>query len=741
MCTWFHTPRLVFVFLVCAFVASAACGGPPSSLDDGSGLVDGATADGPAARIDAPAGSLDGAVVDGAGIDGPAADAAPGDASVPGDGAALDAPMMLDSGDQIADASVLDALGADAGEPRIGSVALEDVTVSQGYDYQGGRADPDPWAIGSGAAVGDVDNDGDLDVFLSRCDSTTPLGGPSVLLRNAGSIGGFVGFVSDPAVQASFVGTCAHGATFGDYDRDGDLDLFVTINGADRLLQNNGSGSFTNMTPLAGVAGPDNDRNSGAYFMDVNEDGLLDLFVLAHATTAPPVPTPLDPNRLYLNRGDGSFEDVSAAAGVDGNGSSQAIAFADLDNDGDLEIYIANDRFAIDGTMGISAFDPDEWLDLMSYDDRGVPTYVDRSVAYGTNGMRSSMGVALSDLDDDGRFEIFVSDWGSNHLQVWNSSTSTYDDLAGAWNLAQTTLPSLHYQISWQAEFPDLDRDGHEEFMIINGSVYDPISCVTWAQLDYYLIRNQTMDTFDDITSTVSWPTTPNCPPTGDYAITGRGAVFADLDGDGDDDLLVTPFAEKYRFFRNNTYSGDVNYVRVQPRGTVSAPIPYGARLVVVRSDGETIRRPLYAGGTLAQRYPLVEAGLGLTATVTEARLHWPSGYVQRLDMTAGFALNSTLHIVEPEWLGLSVRVATSVDPAPVLTYRPVDSAGAFLGVMGAGRTVTATRSDGASVTVTDNGDGTYTAPLPHPGSARITVVRITDGGTTLRPRLTVNYK
>lgn len=736
MCTIFHTLRLVLFFLACIGTALVtACSGPPASTDE------------PDASAVSDAHRNDASLTDASPSDAPpdTVDAPPVDAPPGSDGSATDAPMMpvdaavVDAPTMVVDAAV-DAL-VDAGEPRIGEPVLQDITVSLGYDFPGGRADPDPWAIGSGAAVGDVDGDGDLDVFLSRCDSVTPLGGPSVLLRNAGPIGGFVGFVVDPTVQAMFVGTCAHGAAFADYDGDDDLDLFVTLNGADRLLANNGSGVFTNVTPLAGVAGPANDRNSGAYFIDVNHDGLLDLFVLGHTTTAPPVPAPLDANRLYLNRGDGSFEDVSTVSGVAGNGSSQAIAFADLDNDGDFEIYVANDRFALNGSMGIGAFDPDSWLDPVSYDDRGVPSYQDRSASYGTDGMRSSMGVALSDLDDDGRVEILVSDWGSNHYQVWNPAMSRYDDLASSWNLAQTYQPTTHYQISWQAEFPDLDRDGHEEFMIINGSVYDPISCVTWAQLDYYLTRDPMLDTFVDITSDVSWPDTVSCPPTSDQAITGRGAVFADLDGDGDDDLLVTPFIEKYRFFRNQTFTGDVDYVRVQPRGTVSAPIPYGAVLVLERSDGVTVRRPLYAGGTLAQRFPLVEASLGLTATVTTVTLHWPSGYSQRLDLSAGFALNTTLHVVEPVWLTLSARVVDPMDPAPILTYRPVDSAGVFLGAAGAGRMVTATRSDGVPVTITDNGDGTYTAPLPHPGSARITVVRITDGGMTARPRLTVNYQ
>jgi hypothetical protein len=121
--------------------------------------------------------------------------------------------------------------------------------------------------------------------------------------------------------------------------------------------------------------------------------------------------------------------------------------------------------------------------------------------------------------------------------------------------------------------------------------------------------------------------------------------------------------------------------------------------------------------------------------------MRWPSGYVQRLDLAAGFALDVELSVVEPAWLVASARVAAAVDPAPLLTYRPVDSSGAFLGAAGAGRSVIATRSDGEPVVVSDHGDGRYTMPLPHPGLARITVVTLEVDGQALRPRPTIKFR
>lgn len=721
--------KLPIALLASALLASA-CHGPPLTVAadsgspvDASQVLDSATtvAIDATSLVDARASNADARVVDASAPDASAPDASAPDASMP-------------------DASMPDAGGPDAQVPTTTTaVSFTEIT---GMTYLGGRTSPDPWGVGSGAAVGDVDGDGDLDIFLSRCDSTDPPGGPSQMLRNDGVANGFATFT--PVNWVPPILSCAHGAAFGDYDRDGDLDLFVTMNGRDRLYRNDGVGllgGFVDVTVTANVAGMSDDSNSGAYFADVNHDGLLDLYVLGQLSQPTPAPHPRDANRLYLNRGGDMFEDVSASAGAAGAGSAQAAAFADLDNDGEIEIYVANDQFAINGVGGAQALDPDHWLDPVAFDDRGVPTYIDRSAAYRTNGNRSSMGVAIHDVDGDGRDEIFVSDWGKNHLQVWHEPTGRYYNDADAWGLALTHAGTGDYQISWQAEFTDFDRDGRDEMMLINGSVYDPVVCTSWAQLDVFTSRHDTLDLFVDVTSSVGWPTMPQCPPVDDYPISGRGVVLADLDGDGDDDVLITPYIEAYRFYRNDTLPVGTHHLRIYPHGTVSAPSPYGAVLVVTRPDGVVLRRTLYAGGTLAQRYPLLEVGLGGNTSVTEATLSWPSGYQQRLDLHPDFTLDATWNVSEPAWLTLSTRIVGSTASASVLTYRPVHPNGAFIGPSASGRTVTVTRSDGVVANVVDHGDGSYTAVLPHPGMARITVLTVIDSTVTLRPRLSVNYQ
>ena len=610
----------------------------------------------------------------------------------------------------------------------------------------GGRLETNRHGVGSGAAVADVDGDGDLDVFVARCvgDVTDPGGdgGPSTLYRQTGPGDEFPVFTSDPLMTAAFADSCAHGAAFGDYDLDGHADLFVAMAGEDRLYRNDGAGVFTDVTATAGVAGPAGDINTSGYWADVNHDGLLDLLVPAHTPVFPPSRDPLNANRLYINLGDGTFSRLAPEAGFDGNGSTQAVAIGNLDDDSDLEIYIANDQFAVNGVLPAEVdLDKDLWLDVASYDTSGVPTYTDRAAAYNVDGPRSSMGIAIADVNDDGHQDIFISDFGSNHMQIWNPATSQYDDQAVDLRVDLKDALLLGFLISWDATFSDLDRDGSHELIIIHGSITTPNSGDDYTQFDYVMRYEPIVSRFLDITLDVGLPFDEANPPQDDRPLSGRGVLLADLDGDHDDDVIVTPYVEKFRFYRNDTPQTDRHFVRVEPRGTVSAPTPIGAVLEVTRTDGSVVRRSLHAGGTNTQHFGVLEAGLGGDTSIQSATLHWPSGYTQRVDMTSGFALDTTLKLEEPKWLTLSKRSAPLADDDVEIVYTPMDAAGNPIGAGAAGRTVQALLSSGGQVTLDDNGDGTYSALLPDPGAPRITVVQVADEGVTLRPRLTVNYK
>jgi hypothetical protein len=703
------------IIVVAATATLAACGQPPASTAADASVADASAGDAPVdARLAFDALVADTSVVD----------------------AAFDASMV----DGAVDATV----PPDALLTNTTNITLVDVTLDTKLVLEGGRVQPDPWGLGSGAAFGDIDGNGTLDVVIARCDSQppAPAGGPSELLRNTGMGAEYPVLEPDTDFAAMFAGRCGHGVALGDYDRDGDLDVFITMDGTDGLFENDGTGSFTDVTVAAGVGGPPSDRNTGPVFADINADGQLDLLVPAHTMTLPPDSDPLNANRLYVNLGDGTFRDVSVSSGFAADASSQSIMVTDLDNDGAMEIYIANDRFAVNGGNPTGNLEPDAYHDPVAFDDEGMPTYVDRTDEYNTDLPRSAMGLALADLNRDGFDDIYVSDWGFNHLQIWSDAEGKYAQVAGEWNLEWGRNPASYNNVSWGARFLDLDRDGREELLFVNGYISDSPACQTFTQMDYYLRRHPTDDVFGNITPDTGIEWEFSCPPSGQYPITGRGAVIGDIDSDGDDDLIITPYIEQFRFYRNDTPQSDRHRVRVRPVGTVSAVDPAGAVLEVTRLDASTGRQTLYAGGdALGHSDRVLEVGIDSETTITDATLHWPSGYSQRIDLLAGFAIDATLEITEPAWLTLSERVVSSIDPAPILVYQPADAAGDFLGAAGSGRTVTGVRSDGQPIVFIDGGNGTYTAAMPHPGTARITVVTITDDAVELRPRLTVNYQ
>jgi hypothetical protein len=705
----------VRIFAALAILLSG-CEGPPGAVHAPDAPV---ALDAPRAP-DAPP-RTDGATIDAAPIDAPRADAR-SDAARPADASP--------------DASPDDPFG----------IHLTDVTWASIGVVPAGITMGDTWGIGSGAALGDLDGDGDLDLFVARDDDplSTHSHGPSTIYWNNGaSAGGFPTFSPDAPLELLFAGVLAHGVALGDFDGDGDLDVFVACEGRDFLLENDGAGDFTDVTDLAGVAGRDDDKSVGAMFVDLNHDGLLDLYVDDHTAAGTPFPDDRAANRLYLNLGDGTFEDVSDASGTANTASTQTSGAADLDGTGDLVLYLANDRFAIDGASVFGMPDPlpgDAYYRLTGIDDQGVPSFVDVAAAEGVLAERSSMGLAFADVDGDLTPDVYVTDWGESDLYLNPTPGGPSLTPSTFYQIGLRHDPFGDLLIHWGARFVDLDRDGLYEVFAVQGGLSTPVSCVSFHQLDYLLREPAAGVPYVSITSVAGLPWPPAC-----FAmaspIVGRGLVEGDLDGDGDDDFVVTPYAEPYRVYRNDTPA--VNHVlRARLVGTVSAIDPIGASLVVTRSDGMHLARFRTGGADLySQSDTPIEVGLGSSTSVASAVITWPSGLVQRIDGLPWFAIDTTLTIVEPAWLTLSARVVGATDPTPVITYTAVDGTGAPLGAAGAGHAVTITRSDGVAVSVTDVGDGTYTAPLPHPGVVRRTVLTIVVDGVTLRPRPMINYE
>ncbi len=243
---------------------------------------------------------------------------------------------------------------------------------------------------GLGTTLGDYENDGDLDIYVANFDN-----GTNVLYRNNGD-GSFTDFTASTGV--GHLAASSAGCTFGDYDHDGDLDLYVVNSGAPNVLyRNNGDGTFSDVTKAAGVAGPGKGEN--ASFGDYDNDGDLDLYLVNYYQA----------NVLYRNNGDGTFTDMAAAAGVGQVTASMSAVFGDYDNDGYLDLYVANAGGA-----------------NILYRNNGDGIFTDVTALAGVGDERPSLGAAFGDYDNDGDLDLYVANSGQANALYRNSGHANH---------------------------------------------------------------------------------------------------------------------------------------------------------------------------------------------------------------------------------------------------------------------------------------------------------------------------
>jgi hypothetical protein len=344
-------------------------------------------------------------------------------------------------------------------------------------------------------------------------------------------------------------------------------------------------------------------------------------------------------NRLYLNRGDGSFADVSRASGADLGNASYLAAVVDLDGDPALEILVAND-------VDFSPDDRDVILDRTDVHS-GVPKFAPRIIDTDDR-PHFTMGAAFRDLDGDGVLDIYLTDIEENRLLV--GVTPDLVDEAARYGIEVGFAPGhgpASSLISWGARFTDLDRDGLPEIFVVNGyfrlEPHETERARAGVQQDALLRCPGPGLAFVDITASAGLPAEPAMDPSPQ----GRSVVIGDLDLDGDDDFVVTPYGGTYQVLRNDTPRAG-HFVRVRLRSNVTAPVPIGAVLEVVTLGGDRRRVALYAGGDVhSQSDDILEIGIGAAAAIERALVHWPSGRVQRIDLLDEFTLDRTLTIVE----------------------------------------------------------------------------------------------
>jgi hypothetical protein len=479
---------------------------------------------------------------------------------------------------------------------------------------------------GCGVALIDIDNDGWLDVFLVN--GTTLEGFPrgaeptARLYRNRGN-----GTFDDVTVRA---GLQQHGwgqgACVGDYDADGFDDLYVTYWGQNRLYRNRGDGTFDHVTERAGLATPRR-WGAGCAFLDYDRDGRLDLFAanyidMALESTPGPesglcrykgLPVACGPpgltggrNVLYRNRGDGTFEDVSARTGIAAAQGTYGLGVTtlDFDDDGWVDLYVANDsspstlyRNNRDGTFA----------------DVGVRA----GCAYSQDGRpQAGMGIAVGDYDRNGTMDLMKTNFAGDTSTLYaNLGDGFCEDRTFASGIGRNTR-----YLGWGVGFADFDHDGWLDLFLVNGHVYPEVSQLA-TEAGYrqrkVVYRNSGTGRFDDISERLGEPiTTPRA---------GRGAAFGDLDNDGDVDIVVNNVNQTPDLYRLDRRAAG-NWVSVKLAGTSSNRNAIGARVTIVAAGRTQLSEVRGGGSYYAQNDFRVHFGLGSAAAIDRLDVRWPNG-------------------------------------------------------------------------------------------------------------------
>ncbi len=515
----------------------------------------------------------------------------------------------------------------------VNAVTFTDVTKEAGIHFQhssGTRSSLLPEDMGSGAGFADIDNDGDIDLYIvniphSLTQDISPNSKTNVLYRNNGD-GTFADITHTAGVGHRGYGM---GCVFADYDGDGNIDLYVTNYGANVLYRNNGDGTFRDVTETAGV---DCELwSTGAAFADVDGDNDLDLYVCNYVTydldkleqmqeeslqSGKPVPSALNPhvfepqdNVFYRNNGDGTFTDVTAEIEIAApGGRSMQCLFSDFDNDNDLDLYVANDTS----------------VNYM-YRNDGHGTFTDVSDESWAADFRGSMGLSAGDYDGDGDTDLFMSHWVDEENALYR-------------NLLKEDAPSKHIrfvdesysamlaeagikQIGWGTALFDYDNDGDLDIFVTNGSTFQELENpeVLIPQVDA-LYRNDGDGTFADVSDSSGIAALP--------IRVGRGAAFADYDNDGDVDIFIVNNHAPPTLLRNDGGNRN-NWLHVELIGTGANRNAIGAKVQLKTADQTQIRE-IYAGDSyMSANSFVVEFGVGTATQIETLQVIWSNGAVQ----------------------------------------------------------------------------------------------------------------
>ena len=523
-------------------------------------------------------------------------------------------------------------------QPSAPRLALVDVAAAAGLKFRHVSGTPEKRYLyettSSGCAFVDYDNDGFLDAYLVNGSSFDwPEGAAkpaSALFRNNGD-GTFTDVTERAGVANNRWGT---GICAGDYDNDGFTDLYVTNFGPNRLYHNNGDGTFTDVAQTAGVA--DRRWSAGCAFGDYDSDGYIDLYVANYVdfdlenpvTTGPfcsyrGFPVACGPrglkgsrDRLYHNNGDGTFADVTDAAGrLDAREFyGLGVVWGDYDNDGDLDLYVANDS------------NP-SYL----YQNQGDGTFRDvaleAGVAYSEDGReQASMGVDWGDYDNDGHLDLYRTNFSFDSNTLFrNNGNGSFTDVTWQAGHGAATYPFL----GWGTKFVDIDNDGRLDLFVANGHIYPQVDVhrldTTYRQRNQLFI-NQDGKRFLEMGARLG--------PGMLLEKASRGCAVGDYDNDGDSDILVNACDGAPTLLRND--GGNRNHwVRFQLAGTRSNRSAIGAR-VKISCRGISQIAEVSGGSSYASQSDLrLLFGVGSATLVESVTVRWPAGLTERFSNLA----------------------------------------------------------------------------------------------------------